>query len=345
VPGAGPYLDEMHATARRLQELVERFKPDVLHAHSPVLTALPALKIARRSGIPLVYELRALWEDGAVDHGTTDARSTRYHLTRALETRVLKRANHVTTICRGLQHEIGARGIPAEHITVIPNAVDTNAFAFDASPDSDLRARLGLDGTVVLGFIGSFYGYEGLELLVDAFAEISKRRNDVRLVFVGGGMREHALQARAVSHGLMDRIRFVGRVSQKDVARYYSIIDVLVYPRVPVRVTELVTPLKPLEAMAQGRLLIASDVGGQRELIRDGQTGFLFPAGDIHRLVEKIEFVLGNRNLWGRIQTEARRFVETERTWKLSVAKYAGVYDGVLRDQNGIIRERAAAAR
>jgi PEP-CTERM/exosortase A-associated glycosyltransferase len=251
----------------------------------------------------------------------------------------------VTTICHGLLTEIRARGISAEHTTVIPNAVDTNAFSFDASPDCALRARLGLDGTVVLGFIGSFYGYEGLELLVDAFAEISKRRTDVRLVLVGGGLREDALQARAATHGLADRIRFVGRVSQKDVARYYSIIDVLVYPRLPVRLTELVTPLKPLEAMAQGRLLIASDVGGQRELIKDGQTGFLFSAGNVHRLVEKIEFVLANRDLWGRIQTEARRFVEVERTWKLSVAKYTAVYDGVLRDQAGITTERAAATR
>ena len=113
LPAVGLYLDEMQATSARLGELVARLKPDILHAHSPVLTALPALKIARNARIPLVYEVRALWEDGAVDHGTTHARSLRYRMTRALETYVLERATRVTTICEGLKREIVQRGIAA----------------------------------------------------------------------------------------------------------------------------------------------------------------------------------------------------------------------------------------
>jgi PEP-CTERM/exosortase A-associated glycosyltransferase len=330
LPGVGTYLDEMNATATRLDELVARLQPDLLHAHSPILTALPALQVARRHGLPLVYEVRALWEDGAVDHGTTHSRSLRYRASRSLETFVLKRASHVTTICHGLEKEIAGRGVPPERITVIPNAVDTEAFAFDLAPDENLRHALGLDGKVVLGFIGSYYGYEGLEMLVDAFAKLVQRRDDVRLLFVGGGMREDALRLRATQHGLSDRIIFAGRVPHQEVPNYYSVIDLLVYPRLPVRVTELVTPLKPLEAMAQGRLLIASDVGGQRELIRDGQTGFLFSAGSVDALVDKVLSVLAHRDDWSRVRAQARHFVETERTWKLSVARYAAVYDAAL---------------
>jgi len=340
LPGVGPYLDEMNATATRLGDLVDELKPDLLHAHSPVLTALPALRIARRRGIPVVYELRALWEDGAVDHGTTQHRSLRYGATRALETFVLGRASHVTTICDGLRSEIALRGIDPKRITIIPNAVDTDAFAFDVAPDRDLQSRLGLDGAVVLGFIGSFYGYEGLELLIDAFAKLVQRRENLRLLFVGGGLREQALKARAVRYGLADRITFAGRIPHEEVRKYYSIIDLLIYPRLRVRVTELVTPLKPLEAMAQGRLLIASDVGGQRELIRDGQTGFLFPAGSVDGLVDKVESVLDSRDDWGRVRAQARQFVETERTWKLSASRYAAVYDAAVRSNAAALKSR-----
>jgi glycogen synthase len=345
VPAVGPYLDEMRATQRMLEQLVRRFKPDVLHAHSPVLTALPALGVARRWSLPLVYEVRALWEDGAVDHGTTNAGSLRYAMTRILETFVLKRVSHVTTICQGLRKEIASRGVAAERITVIPNAVDTTAFAFHSAPDVDLRDRLGLRDATVLGFVGSFYGYEGLDLLLEAFAKLVRRRSEMRLVLVGGGVREDALKARATQLGLADTVRFVGRVPHHEVAKYYGIIDLLIYPRLPVRVTELVTPLKPLEAMARGRVLIASDVGGQRELVRDGETGFLFHAGSADALVEKIEAVLANRAAWGEVQRKARRFVETERTWKLSVAKYGHVYETALEQSAVAPGDNAPATR
>ena len=329
-PGVGPYLDEMHATTARLAELVDRVRPDILHAHSPVLTAIPALRVGRRAGIPVVYEVRALWEDGAVDHGTTHPGSLRYAATRALETFVLKRARHVTTICQGLAREISSRGLAAERITVIPNAVDTSAFAFDPARDRELTERLGLQGSVVLGFIGSYYGYEGLELLVDAFAKLCARRADVRLLFVGGGPREDALRARAAGLGVADRIRFAGRVRHDDVPRYYSVVDLLLYPRMPVRVTELVTPLKPLEAMAQERLLIASNVGGHRELIRDGETGFLFEADNAGALADAVKRVNASRDRWQDIKRTGRQFVETERSWNASVGRYDPVYRRLL---------------
>jgi PEP-CTERM/exosortase A-associated glycosyltransferase len=327
------YLSEMAATAARIDELVLAFRPDVVHAHSPVLNALPALRIARRRRLPVVYEVRALWEDAAVDHGTTSEGSLRYRASRALETFALSRADHVTTICDGLRREIVGRGIAQERITVIPNAVDTAAFRYGAPPDAALRRRLGLDGAIVIGFAGSFYAYEGLDLLIVALPQLVQRHPEVRLLLIGGGPQEAALKAQVDRCGLASRVIFSGRVPHAEVQRYYELIDVLAYPRHRMRLTEIVTPLKPLEAMAQGRMFVASDVGGHRELVRDGDTGFLFPAGDASALASAIERVLARRDEWPRIGAQARRFVETERTWAKSVARYADVYASLVRHQ------------
>jgi glycogen synthase len=215
---------------------------------------------------------------------------------------------------------------------VIPNAVDTDSFAFDPPPDQALREQLGLANKSVLAFIGSFYGYEGLELLVDAFAALCERRPEARLLMAGGGPSEAALRKQVERLRLLDRVTFTGRVPHADVHRYYGVTDVLVYPRLSVRVTEIVTPLKPLEAMAQGRVLVASDVGGHRELIRDNETGFLFSAGNVAALTDKLDQVLKQRDQWERIRQTARRFVERERTWKSSVARYSRVYESAIKD-------------
>jgi len=116
------------------------------------------------------------------------------------------------------------------------------------------------------------------------------------------------------------------------VQRYYDLIDVLVYPRLPMRLTELVTPLKPLEAMAQGRMLVASDVGGHRELVRDGENGFLCKAGDPRALAAAIERVLACKAQWPQLRLQARRYVESERTWAGSVARYAPIYAALAKN-------------
>lgn len=325
LPG-GIYLDEMAATRRRIEELAVTHGADIIHAHSPVLNVLPALRAGARLGIPVVYELRASWEDAAVDHGSTHAGSVRYKLSRALESYALRRADHVTTICEGLRGEILARGVRDDKITVIPNAVDTSLFQSGAPVDAALRATLGLAGKSVLGFAGSFYGYEGLDLLIEAMSILAPAHPDMRVLLVGGGPEAQNLKAQTARLQLQDRVIFTGRVAHQDVQRYYDLIDVLVYPRHRVRLTELVTPLKPLEAMAQGRMIVASDVGGHKELIRDGETGFLFPADDAAALAKAVTTVLAQKSDWDRVRSNARRFVENERTWARSVARYADVY-------------------
>jgi glycogen synthase len=329
-PDAGSIIPHplrlMQATERRLAELVKTLRPDILHAHSPVLNAVPAVRVGRSLGVPVVYEIRAFWEDAAVDHGTTAEGSLRYRLTQALETWALRRVDHVFTICEGLRRDIVCRGISAGKVTVIPNAVDVDAFQLSGPPDPLLRAELGLSGGQVLGFVGSFYAYEGLDLLLDAFPTLLARRPELRLLLVGGGPQEENLKAQAARLGLADKVLFTGRVSHGEVGRYYDQIDLLVYPRHAMRLTELVTPLKPLEAMAQGRIFVASDVGGHRELIQDGVTGHLFRAGDRVALAAAIDDALSHRYRWEEMRRAGRQFVETVRNWKNSVAGYAAPY-------------------
>ena len=326
LPGISELL-LMRRLEARLLDVARRLRPHIIHVHSPVLNAIPALRVGRKLGIPVAYEVRAFWEDAAVDHGTTTEGSLRYRLTRSLETWAMRRAAHVFTICEGLRGDIAARGIAPNKITVIPNAVDIEAFAQGRGVDGVLKAGLGLKGALVLGFIGSFYAYEGLDLLLDALPALLVQQPLVRVLLVGGGPQLNALKTQVQSLGLQDKVVFAGRVPHADVPRYYDLIDVLTYPRHSMRLTELVTPLKPLEAMALGRLLVASDVGGHRELIRHAETGILFQAGSAAALTAALGSLLDSRDSWPGLRSAARKFVEAERHWVGSALHYRAVFD------------------
>ncbi len=317
---------EIAALARRLDRLVETWKPDQLHVHSPVLNMLAASRVARRRGLPLIYEIRAFWEDAAVGNGTGREGSLRYRLIRRFETWAARRADAVAVICEGLRRDLIGRGIPAEKIVVAPNGVDMSLFGNPLARDRDLARALGLKGADVVGFIGSFYDYEGLDDLIAAMPLLLARRPKAHLVLVGGGPVEEALKRQAQVSPARERIRFVGRVPHHEVERYYGLIDILAYPRKAMRLTELVTPLKPLEAMAQRKLVVASNVGGHRELIEDGVTGTLFPAGDPAAIAEALDGLFANRHLWDGRRDTARRFVERDRNWSSNISSYMPAY-------------------
>ena len=317
---------EIRALSDRLERLVGEWRPDQLHAHSPVLTALAALPVARRHGLPLVYEIRAFWEDAAVGNGTGREGSARYRMTRLLETHAARRADAVAVICEGLREDLIGRGIAPDKLFVSPNGVDLDLFGSPPAQDLEFARRLGLDGADTVGFIGSFYDYEGIDDLIAAMPPLLARRPKAQLLLVGGGPMEAALKAQAAASPASDRIRFVGRVPHDEVERYYALIDILAYPRKAMRLTELVTPLKPLEAMAQGRLVAASDVGGHRELIEHGVTGTLFPAGDPAALADALAGLFEGRGDWPARRERARDFVERERNWSSNISRYAPVY-------------------
>lgn len=327
-----PVYNQMHVVntlVQRLRQVIEQEKPDVLHAHSPALNGLAALRAGREFGLPVVYECRAFWEDAAVDHGTSREGGLRYRLSHALETKVFRQAHAVTTICEGLRRDIIDRGIAADKVTVIPNAVDIEDFHFGVAADETLLDSLGLRGKTVLGFIGSFYAYEGIPLLLQALPLIRRKYPDVHLLLVGGGPDEQLIRKKIDDYALGDAVILTGRVPHEQVQGYYNMLDLLVYPRLSMRLTELVTPLKPLEAMAQGRVLVASDVGGHRELITAGKTGYLFKANDAQALSDTVCSALAARADWEQMRLAGRRYVEGERNWAASVARYRAVYGGL----------------
>ncbi len=325
-PPAWRELAEIAATERRLDALVEETRPDILHAHSPLLTAMAAGRVAKRRGLPLVYEIRAFWEDAAVGNGTGREGSLRYRAIKALETRVCERADAVGAICDGLLADLRGRGIDPAKMFSIPNAVDLEQFGQPGPRDDALAAELGLAGAEVIGFIGSFYDYEGLDDLIAAMPRLVALRPTLHLLLVGGGPMEPMLKTAAAASPAAARIHFIGRVPQAHVERYYGLVDVLVYPRKAMRLTELVTPLKPLEAMAQEKLVAASDVGGHRELIADGETGTLFEPDSPDALAQAVGDLFADRASWPERRARARAFVAAERNWDRSVANYAPVY-------------------
>jgi glycogen synthase len=327
----GRPLTEMYRLRQRILEVARMEHANVIHAHSPILTGIPAWMAARQLGLGCVYELRSLWEDAAVERGVISEGSPRYRVTRAAETFLARRVDAVVCICDGLRGDLRARGLPAERLYVVPNGVDVARF-IPRPGDDATRAELGLRGRTVIGYIGTFFGFEGVVDLVEALVRLIKQgRSDLAGLIVGTGTTYEACREIARRNGLADRILHPGHVAAEEVERLYSAMDVLAYPRRSLRVTELVTPLKPLEAMAMEKAVIGSDVGGIRELIQDGVTGLLHRAGDTGDLAAKIARLADDPGLRSALGRQARAWVSEERHWKHLVPRYVPVYETASR--------------
>jgi len=318
----------LHADA--ICALAKEWRPDILHAHSPALCGLAAIRAGKKLGIPVVYEIRAFWEDAAVGNLTTTEGSLRYRLTRQLENRAVAAADAVMTICHGLRDDLISRGHDGGKIGIMPNGVDLTLFGDPPPRDEELATQLELGSGPVIGFIGSFYDYEGLDDLIAAMPALVQSQPDARLLLVGGGPMANALEAQAAASPAASAIRFAGRVPHAEVERYYSLCDVMAYPRKKSRLTDLVTPLKPLEAMAQRTLVAASDIGGHRELITDGETGVLFPPDDPAACADALAGLLARRNSWDLIRAAGRSHVATNHDWMRNSLRYHSVYQALL---------------
>ncbi len=330
---------EIARLAEGIVKLAADWRPDVLHAHSPSLCGHAALRAGRALGIPVVYEIRAFWEDASVGNGTGREGSVKYRLTRALEDRAVAEADAVFTISHGLRDDLVARGHGAGKIGLSPNGVDLALFGNPPPRDDALAAKLGMGDGPIIGFIGSFYDYEGLDDLIAALPLLRRRHPTAALLLVGGGPLEDPLRAQASG---TDGIHFIGRVPHGEVECYYSLTDILAYPRKASRLTELVTPLKPLEAMAQGRIVAASDVGGHRELIAEGVTGALFAPDDPAACAAALADLSDAHAEWPAMRERAQRHVRDKHDWARNIRRYQDVYQHLLgRAPN---RELSAAA-
>ncbi len=315
---------------KRLRQILAIEKVDAIQAHSPMLNGMAAVAVGKEFNIPVLYEIRAFWEDASVSHGTCKEGDLRYRMSKNMETKVVQEADAVTVICDGLKQDLITRGIPAEKITLIPNAVDINDFAGPSEPDLELREKLGLTGALTLGFIGSFYDYEGLEILLASVPVISKKIPNIKLLLVGGGPEEDNLKELTRQMGIENYVMFTGRVPHDKVQIYYNQVDIFVYPRKKMRLTDLVTPLKPLEAMAQHKLVAAANIGGHNELIEDGKTGILFKPDNSLDLARTIIDLSNRQGDWPEIIAQGRKYVEDVRNWKNSIANYQAVFDKIV---------------
>lgn len=318
---------------RRIEDVITSTNPDVVHAHSPVLVGLPALQAARDHGLPFVYEVRDLWENASVDRGKFRHNSPRYRLARQLESHVLYHADAVVTICETLRQELAARVADTERLFVVGNGVDADAFDPETSAVA-ARERWGLEGKRVIAYVGTFQPYEGLDLIVRALPQVLARCPAVHLVIAGGSAGPNAASEIAL-HDLVRSLRlsahvtFTGRLPHNAVNEVYALAEIVVYPRLLTRTTALTTPLKPLEAMAMGRAVVASDVPAMRELVRDGLTGLTCCAGSVADLATQCLRALDNPRLARALSTRARTWVVAERRWSDLVGRYEEVYRDV----------------
>ena len=342
--GKTPFLREwrlMSDLERVVEAAVRETRPDVIHAHSPVLVGLPALRVARRHRIPMVYEIRDLWENACIDRGKFSATSVSYRVARNIESYVLRRADAIVAICQGLRNELVSRVASPDKVHVIANGVDVEMFK-PAEANEAVRQRWGLAGKQVVLYAGTFQPYEGLDLLVRAMTPIVQRFPRAQLVIVGGSPglaggasdvtpEERHLQEVVREQRLADHVTFTGRIPHADVRQMYTLADVLAYPRRLTRTTALTTPLKPLEAMAMGKPVIVSDVPAMLELVSDGETGLVFEAGSESDLAAKCGALIRNDFLRRRLGGRAREMVVRERQWPHLVSKYVPIYEGLLR--------------
>jgi PEP-CTERM/exosortase A-associated glycosyltransferase len=297
---------------------------DIIHAHSSYSNAYAAVPAARRLNVPLVYEVRTLWGESAVVEDGWRSDSWKYRMIWRLELGAMRRADCVVPIARGIYEELASRGVPKEKMQIVPNGVDTSKF-IPRPKDLGLAAGIGLADKFIVGFIGSMRKLEGLSTLLDAYAACRRNGAAIGLVLVGDGPDRAPLEARTRDLKLED-VHFTGNVPHNEVAAWYSILDVVAYPRIRAVITERVTPLKPLEVMALGKTCVGSDVGGLLELIENKRTGMIFRSGDSDHLAQVLMSLMANPSLTYELGQASMKFVKNEREWSVIVGRYREIY-------------------
>lgn len=309
-----------------LTPLIDEYRPGVIHAASNWWNGIAAIHAAREIGVPSVYEIRGLWEITRASRVAHWSVTERYQADSGYETMAASLADRVITITSGLRDEIVRRGVPADKISVVPNSVDPMKFQ-PGVPDAELAGELGIGAhEVVVGFAGTLTFYEGLDDLVRAAAMIrGHTESRFRLLLVGDGPVRRDLEQMVADLGISDICLFVGRVPYDQVARYLSLCSITPFPRKPTGVTELVSPLKPLESMASGIAVLASDVGALAEMVpRDG--GRLFRKGNVEDLAEKLGELIDDEGLRRRLADNGRAWVLEHRTWERAAESVIDIY-------------------
>jgi glycosyltransferase involved in cell wall biosynthesis len=257
----------------------------------------------------------------------------RYAMSRRLEDYVVHGADAVVGISGSILEELKQRKTDPAKLFHVPNGVDTSKFS-PLARDVQLAEKLGLGNEPVLGFIGSLYRWEGVAWLVRAVTELRRRDIACKLLIVGDGEDMPAVRDAVRELNAAEFVQVLGRVSHDEIEHYYSVVDVLVYPRHSIRLTELVTPLKPLEAMALGKAILGSDVGGIRELIESGKTGLLYRADSVEDFCAQAKRLTENEGMRRELGARARDAVLREKDWRALAQRYVSIYDAAMRNRS-----------
>jgi glycosyltransferase involved in cell wall biosynthesis len=309
--------------------LTSQIRPAVLHAASNFANARLALALRERYGVPVVYEVRGFWEDTWLSrHPDSDklASSELYQRSRELETGCMLAADLVVTLGEAMREEIVARGVPAEKVLIVPNAV--SAEFLKPLPDAiALRGDLHLKpDEYVVGVVSSLVPHEGIGTLLEATAILRARGVAVRALIVGDGPERAALQRQAAEAGLAGAAVFTGRVPAAEVRQFHALLDVFVVPRTPDRVCQLVTPLKPVEARASGLCVVTSEVKALTDIVKHEVTGMQTVPQDPVSLADRLEYLFYSPDIRRKLGDNAREWVARDRTWEHNAALYRDAY-------------------
>ncbi|GAA4518348.1 hypothetical protein GCM10023160_00250 [Brachybacterium paraconglomeratum] len=320
-----PMFDYTERYTEALLPLARAERPAILHGASNHWNGLAAVKTGRLLGIPSVYEVRGLWEVTRASRDADWGRSDQYSYLARMEADAARGATRVLAITEALKAELVDRGVDAEKITLVPNGVDTARFT-PIPRDEELATELGVQGRTVIGYVGTVVDYEGLNLLLTAARELRRTREDFHVLIVGDGAQLDSLRAVAEDEDLGDVVSFIGRVPHDEVERYYSIIDITPFPRLPLPVCEMVSPLKPFEAMAMGKAVIASDVAALAEIVTPDVNGLLHAKGSSDSLQEQLTRLLDDPELLLELGENSRQWVVENRDWRTLAQVIAGIY-------------------
>lgn len=311
--------------AKALKNVAIETRPLLIHAASNHWNGLTAVSVANELGIDSIYEVRGLWEVTRASRDPEWFGGGMYKYMHRMETDAAMGATRVIAITNALKSELVARGVDEEKITVVPNGVDTERFKPVGRADA-LAAKLGIGDRTVIGYVGSVVFYEGLDLLAEAVSQIATRRRDFVVMVVGDGAKLDEVKARVDELGVSDLFIFTGRVPHDEVEDYYSIIDIAPFPRLPLPVCEIVSPLKPFEAMAMGKAVVASDVAALAEIVEDGTTGLLHRKGDSESLASALERLIDSPELRDQLSANGRAWVTQEREWAALGQRVGDIY-------------------
>ena len=308
-------------SAKALAARLGPLRPRAIMAASNHENAAAALLAARRLGVPFIYDLRGFWELSRLSFDPDFGKTAQFRIIHDLEAEIARQADLVFTLTVAMQEELSRRGVRETPVRILPNAADPARFR-PRPRDARLAAQLGIpEDVAVIGYIGSFNPYEGLDDLARACATLHRQGVDFRLLLVGDepghlkGLVEPELRRIVAEGGFGAKVIMPGRVPGDAAEQWYSLIDIAPIPRKSLRVTELVPPLKALEAMAMEKAALVTALPALQEIVRDRQTGIVVAKDDPEALVAGLMLLLRNPALRQTLGRNARRWVVEERNW------------------------------